>query len=139
MSPTYLIDTSAWIEYLRKTGSDTHLFVRELLSNDAEVTMTEPVILEVLAGAKGPDEAELLEQLVDGLPLLTVDNRLDYHAAARLYRDVRSRGRTVRKLLDCLIAVVALRADAVLVHNDRDFDHIAAVFPRLRTQRHNRG
>nr|WP_241480145.1 PIN domain-containing protein [Nocardiopsis halotolerans] len=44
----------------------------------------------------------------------------------------------MRKLHDCLIAAVALRTDAILVHRDRDFDHLAGVFPRLRVQRHDR-
>lgn len=40
-----------------------------------------------------------------------------------------SRGMTVRKLVDCLIAAVAVRTRATLVHEDSDFDAIAAVAP----------
>ena len=49
----------------------------------------------------------------------------DYDKAAELYRQCRSRGETVRKLLDCLIAAVAIRSGIPVLHNDRDFDALA--------------
>jgi len=42
--------------------------------------------------------------------------------AAAFYRDGRSSGVPARRLIDCLIAVVAIDHDAVLLHADRDFD-----------------
>jgi len=45
-----LIETSAWIEYLRKTGSHTNIEVRRLLNNDAQVC--DVVRMEILAGAR---------------------------------------------------------------------------------------
>jgi predicted nucleic acid-binding protein len=49
----------------------------------------------------------------------------DYDAAAALYRRCRRQGETVRKLIDCLIAAVAIRATIPVLHNDRDFDVLA--------------
>ena len=49
----------------------------------------------------------------------------DYDTAAALYRHCRRQGETVRKLLDCLIAAVAIRAGIPVLHNDRDFDVLA--------------
>lgn len=137
MSTVYLVDTSAWIEYLRQTESETDLFLCELLAKQATIATTEPVIAEVLAGARGTAELNKLERLFHGLILLSVDNQVDYHQSATIFRDCRAKGVTVRKLYDCLIAAVALRADAVLVHYDRDFDHLGTVIPRVRMQRHN--
>nr|WP_257787488.1 MULTISPECIES: hypothetical protein [Actinoalloteichus] len=37
-------------------------------------------------------------------------------------------------MVDCLIASVAIRTEAILVHKDRDVDRIAAVAPDLRTE-----
>jgi predicted nucleic acid-binding protein len=121
----YLIDTSAWIEYLRKTGSPAGIMVRDLLRRSELVATTEPVVMELLAGAARPDTLGQLERTLDSLPLLSVDAIVDYRDAARIYRAARERGRTIRKLLDCLIAAVALRHGAVLVHDDVDFDVIA--------------
>jgi predicted nucleic acid-binding protein len=50
------------------------------------------------------------------------------------YRAVRANGGTVRKLLDCLIAAVALRTGATVVHRDRGFDVLAAALPDLRVR-----
>ena len=49
----------------------------------------------------------------------------DYYDAAALYRRCRRQGETVRKLADCLIAAVAIRAEIPILHNDRDFDTLA--------------
>jgi predicted nucleic acid-binding protein len=120
----YLVDTSAWIEYLRKTGSPANLLVRELLGSGGSVHLTEPVIMKLLAGA-GPRTMGRLEKLVGAFPLLRVDHALDYHQAARIYRLVRSSGDTPRSHLGCLIVAVASRTEATLVHADRDFRIIA--------------
>ncbi|MFN8233487.1 MAG: PIN domain-containing protein, partial [Actinomycetota bacterium] len=46
-----LADTSAWIEYLRGTGSRTHRALRRAIDS-GDVVITEPVVMEVLAGAR---------------------------------------------------------------------------------------
>lgn len=120
----YLVDTSAWIEFLRKTGSPANLFVRELIQNSERVFLTEPVIMELLAGA-GPQTSRRIEKLTGAFPVLRVDGAVDYHEAARIYRAVRTAGQTVRSQIDCLIAAVAVRTEVVVVHSDRDFDIIA--------------
>ena len=40
---------------------------------------------------------------------------------AALVRRRRRQGETVRRLIDCLIAAVAIRADAPILHHDADF------------------
>jgi predicted nucleic acid-binding protein len=64
--------------------------------------------------------------------MLNVEPAHDHRDAALIYRATRHRGLTVRRLTDCLIAAVALRYDAVVVHKDADFDAIARAVP-LRT------
>ena len=50
---------------------------------------------------------------------------MHYDDAAALYRLCRREGETVRKLIDCLIGAVAIRANAPILHNDADFDVLA--------------
>lgn len=127
-----LVDSSAWIEYLRGTGSPAHLEVRRLLHEEpGSVAITEPIVMELLAGATDDRALARLETLTGGLRLLAVSASVDYRDAALVYRTVRARGGTVRKLIDCLIAVVALRTGATLVHRDRDFDVLDAALPAL--------
>jgi predicted nucleic acid-binding protein len=65
---------------------------------------------------------------------LPVEASVDYRDAAMAYRAVRSGGHTVRKTMDCLIAAVAVRTGATLVHRDRGFDLLAAALPDLRVR-----
>jgi predicted nucleic acid-binding protein len=44
--------------------------------------------------------------------------------ATDLYRALRGKGVTVRRPVDCIIAATAIEHDALLLHNDRDFDPI---------------
>ena len=123
-----LIDTSAWIEYFRATGSAAALEVRRLVSVESDqLVMCEPIAMEILAGATDDGTHTKLEQLVNGLPSLGVDPVVDFRTAAAMYRAARRSGRTIRSIVDCLIAAVAIRHGARLVHRDADFDGIAAI------------
>jgi predicted nucleic acid-binding protein len=124
-----LIDSSAWVEFLRGTGSPLHLSVRDALAHDRDVACTEVVAMEVLAGATDEADRDRLRRLLYRFALLTVAGLWDYEAAAELYRLCRQRGKTVRKLTDCLIAVVAIRNDAQLLCDDSDFLAIASCAP----------
>lgn len=121
-----LIDSSAWIEYLRRTGSPVNVRVREML--DAELATCDPVRMEVLAGARDDHHLDGLRRLLARATLLPMEPT-DYEAAAALYRSCRRDGETVRKLSDCLIAAVAIRADSPVLHADADFDVLARHTP----------
>ncbi len=124
-----LVDTSAWVEYLRATGSATDRRLTELLGEQAELATTDVVLMELLAGARTDPERDDLRRLLLGPSFLAVEGPGDYEDAAEAYRFCRRAGETPRKLTDCLIAVVAIRADAELLHRDADFDAIARHSP----------
>lgn len=121
-----VVDTSAWIEFFRATGSSAHLALRRLLLAHAPVAATEVVVMEVLAGVRSEREWRAARAQLLGLPVLSLRGIADFERAASLYRTCRQRGVTPRRLTDLLIALCALDADATLLHADRDFDHIAA-------------
>lgn len=56
-----LVDTSAWVEYLRATGSTTHLAVRGILEHDEPAFTTDVLVMEVLAGARDDDHRDRLK------------------------------------------------------------------------------
>ncbi len=120
-----LVDTSAWVEFLRATGSRVHLHVRAALEGEEELASTDVVVMELLAGARDEEHRDELRRLLHGLHLLSVEGLADYEAAAELYRACRARGETPRKLTDCLIAAVAIRTGAEVLHADADFLTIA--------------
>ena len=57
-----LIDTSAWIEFLRDTGSPTCDQVA--LALDKEIAVADPIRMEVLAGARDEQHAIQLRRLM---------------------------------------------------------------------------
>lgn len=129
-----LLDTSVWVEYLRDTGSPACVEVARLLAESlTEVVTTPLVVMELLAGARSEEGLRSLEQLTARLPVLALDDALDFHAAAAVHRAARRQGRTVRGLIDCLHAVVAQRHGATLVHRDADLALAASVLPGLET------
>jgi hypothetical protein len=114
-----LIDTSAWVEFLRDTGSDVcHRVDREL---SRSVAVCDPIRMEVLAGARDEAHLVLLRRLLARARLVPT-RPTHYDEAAALYRTCRQRGETPRRLIDCLIAAVAIDAGVAVLHADADFD-----------------
>lgn len=122
-----LADTSAWVEFDRATGSAAHLRVRELIEAAGPLQVTEPVVMEVLAGARTPQRADDLRALLGRCGTLAFDPHTDFDAAAGTYLRCRRSGVTPRGLIDCMIAVVAQRHGATLLAHDVDLDRVARV------------
>lgn len=116
-----LLDTSAWVEYLRDTGSAACVEVTRLVTEELDtIATTAPVVMELLAGASTEQAVVSLEQLTTGLISLELEPALDFHGAAVAYRTARRRGTMVCGLVDCLIVVIAQRHGVTLVHRDTD-------------------
>lgn len=120
-----LVDSSAWIEFLRGSGSPAHLRLRSALEEGAALACTDVVLMEILAGAADDAERDRLRRLLYGTEFLAVEGPADHERAAELYRLCRRGGETPRQLVDCLIAVVAMRNQAELLCADADFRAIA--------------
>ncbi|MYD72050.1 MAG: PIN domain nuclease [Acidobacteria bacterium] len=124
-----LIDTSAWIEFLRDTGSTTATRVRDCLIRE-EVATCGAVYMEVLAGARSERHLMELRRLLARAATIAIE-ATDYDQAASLYRHCRRGGETIRSLVDCLIAAAAIRAGVPVLHHDADFDALARHSPLL--------
>jgi predicted nucleic acid-binding protein len=121
-----LVDTSAWVEFLRDTASPACARVDELL--DADIATCHPIRMEVLAGARDDRHLADLRGLLARASLLPTDP-VDYEDAAALYRTCRRGGDTVRKLIDCLIVATAIRANVPVLHADSDFEVLSRHTP----------
>lgn len=122
-----LADTSAWIEFDRASGSPVDLRLSLLISTTDAVRVTEPVIMELLMGARSDDRADALRRMLSAFPLVACDPAVDFAAAARVYRQCRRRGVTPRGAVDCLIAAIARRTGCALLTGDRDLVAISHV------------
>jgi len=93
----------------------------------------EPVLsrfhqLELLQGALDEREWGLLKEYLDAQDYIEC-SVITWADAARIYFDLRRRGKTVRSPIDCCIAQLAIEHDVLLLHRDRDFEAIANVRP----------
>jgi predicted nucleic acid-binding protein len=119
-----LVDSSAWIEFLRRKGDPpTKQKVARLL--EAGLTAyTCPVEFELLSGVKPGEEADLKQalRLSHHIPF----THADWRAAALLEHKLRNSGVTVPRN-DLFVATVAIRARLTLSCRDAHFDAIGRV------------
>jgi predicted nucleic acid-binding protein len=126
-----LVDSSVWIDQFRDVQTLATRFL-EARDSTEEVALTAVIYLEVLQGATADRAFERIKRILESFRLLEPQRGLEtYEFASQLYRRARRAGFTVRKTSDCLIAAIALEHGALLVHNDRDFQALARIEPRL--------
>lgn len=122
-----LVDTSVWVEFDRATGSAAEARLANLIETGGMVAVTEPVIMEVLAGARNDEREDQLRRLLAAFHLLPFDPVADFDGAVAIYRTCRASGVTPRGLIDCMIAAVARRNDVTLLAHDLDLARVASV------------
>jgi predicted nucleic acid-binding protein len=122
-----LADTSAWVEYDRATDSAVDRRLAELIETDGPLAVTEPVLMEVLAGARDARREADLRRLLVRFELLRFDAVADFDGAVLIHRRCRAAGVTPRGMIDCMIAAVAWRRQATLLARDADMDRVARV------------
>ena len=124
-----LPDSSAWVDYLRGRSTRT-ADALDAAIRQGTVAMCEPVWAEVIAGARDERHHERLERALGSFDMIptTFD---DWENAATISRMTRRSGLTVRTFVDCLVAGIAVHRGATVLHNDSDYERIAALFPLL--------
>jgi len=123
-----VVDTSVWIDYFAGRTDQPHVAeLRRLVDADAGIALTDVIFGEILQGLRGEHTIRRVDQRLQAFDILRLRTLDDFRDAAVLYRHARSKGKTIRRTLDCLIATVCIREDCAILHNDRDFDHLADV------------
>ena len=123
-----LVDSSAWIEYLRHTGSPINDVVRTYADNRSYAT-TDVILAELRMGASSEQDARRIRRIADSGQFYAVRPLFDYKTAADIYWSCRRGGVTPRSLADCLVAAVAINNDLEVLSSDRDFAAIAEHVP----------
>jgi predicted nucleic acid-binding protein len=122
-----LVDTSAWIEYLRDTGNEVCNKLDALIRADDHLATTDVVIMELLAGASAQQPRQNIWGLINRCVMLPTRPLFDYEVAAELYSRCRADGFIPSNTNDVLIAAVAIGKKVPLLAADSDFERIAAV------------
>ncbi len=119
-----IVDTSAWTEYLRGGSTPLVACVRNCLERD-HVAMGDLIYCELMQGIRSSRERQRVAKMLCALPAYEMVGFDIAEKAAANYRLLRSRGLTVRKTIDVLIATFCTERGFLLVHHDRDFDYMA--------------
>jgi len=122
-----LADTSAWVEFDRATGSPVDRRLSELIGSEGALMVTEPVMTEVLAGARDDARERQLRRLLLRAGLIPFEATVDFDGSVTIYRRCRRAGVTPRGMIDCMIAAVAWRRGAALLSYDVDLYRVARV------------
>lgn len=117
-----IVDTSVWIEFLRPGRSSAGDHLESLIRGRERLIVPETVLMELLSGTTDETVAARRRRMLESFEIAPLEPVVDSLAAARLQRQCRRSGETVRNLGDCLIAAVALRLAIPVLHRDRDFE-----------------
>lgn len=120
-----IVDTSAWVEYLCRTESPCDLALERAIRQGDRLATPAPVVMELLAGCATDDQADRIRRLLARFEILEVEGLADFEDAALIQRVCRSAGETVRSMVDCLVAAMAVREGRPLLARDRDYVVIA--------------
>jgi predicted nucleic acid-binding protein len=126
-SALILIDASAFIEFLNRTGSRADVLIEQLIRDNDGIALADVTLTEILQGIKNDHEFREVKASLLTFPILSLKSPESCVAAAELHRKCRKKGFTIRSTIDLLIAQIALEHRVTLLHNDRDFDAIAQV------------
>ena len=116
-----LVDSSVWIDYFRGAATAECDLLDRLLGSERLLT-GDLILVEVLQGFRSEVAFRRALDLLGTLEFLPLAGREIAIAAARNYRTLRSKGMTVRKTIDGLIATFCIANHHTLLHSDRDYD-----------------
>lgn len=119
-----IVDTSVWIEFLSTSNSFASRWLADRIATNAKVIVPDVVMMELLIGTTDEDTAALRRRLVQRFDIEPVAPVRDAEDAAAIHRRCRRGGNTVRSLIDCQVAAMALRLGVAVAHRDHDYEVI---------------
>ena len=123
-----LVDTTVWVDYfngienLQTESLDRILTEQSFLVGDI-------ILTEILQGFDNDKEFKLVKQALNPLDCVHLGDKSLAIKAISNFRFLRSKGVTIRKTVDMLIGSWCIEYEVELLHNDKDFDHMATQLP----------
>ena len=119
-----LVDTTVWIDFFADRNESHVGKLQKLIEMEEDLSLCGVIMTEILQGIRSDKDFFKTKEYLDDLIFLPMRHGA-FVRAAKIYRSLRKKGLTIRKPVDCMIASVAIEYDIQLLHNDRDFTHIA--------------
>jgi predicted nucleic acid-binding protein len=117
-----VVDSSVWIDFYRGRLTDQVATLQKMMWRGGEVMVGDLILAEVLQGSISQKEFEKIQQDLAAFHQLTISDSVSAVRAAQNFRLLRSKGITVRKTIDTLIATRCIIDNIPLLYSDRDFD-----------------
>jgi predicted nucleic acid-binding protein len=124
-----LADTSIWIDFFAGRDTPQTRFFKTAIRERADVALTGLILSEILQGIPTDSEFARIRKVLSSFRILHPLSDDTYTYPAKLYRTGRKRGVTIRSLIDCLIASIAIEHGALVLHKLRDFERISEYAP----------
>lgn len=123
-----LVDSSVWIDFFRDGQStQSQTLARCLGDSSVEVGMADLVLFEVMRGFREGALMREAQTLMSALPQVEIGGTSSVLKAAERYRQLRSRGRTVRSPIDVLLASYCMTHGHTLLHRAADFESLKTI------------
>lgn len=119
-----IVDTSVWVDFFNGQVNEQTTKLKQLIIDDEEIILIPVIIQEILQGIRQDNQFKLVLGLLKGFPVFKRKAVADAIGAAKLYRNLRKKGITIRKSNDCLIAYICIKTGSRILFKDRDFDMI---------------
>lgn len=116
-----LVDSSVWIDYFNGEDTAQTNYLDQALGQ-IEIVVGDLILTEVLQGFRLKRDFEIARDALLKFPVLEMVGIQSALTSAHNYRDLRRKGITVRKTIDCLIATFCIETGLELLHSDHDFD-----------------
>jgi len=120
-----VVDTSVWVDFLNGRRCRQTDLLDDLLTGEFVLT-GDLIVAEVLQGIRTDADYRRTLDAMNGLPFTDMLGRDIAVSSAAHYRTLRKNGVTIRKTIDVMIATFCVHNGLPLLHNDRDFDAMAA-------------
>lgn len=116
-----VVDSSVWIDYFRGISTAQAVLLDRMLYSEP-IGVGDLILAEVLQGFRYQHEFDRAQQVLATLVALDLGGHAIALLAAKNFRLLRSRGYTVRKTIDTIIATRCIEDGHYLLYRDRDFD-----------------
>jgi predicted nucleic acid-binding protein len=120
-----LVDTSVWIDHLNNAATVQVRTLQNLIGR-RRLLVGDLILCEILQGLRSDGEAAMVEQALRRFDVVSLVSPGIAIRAASHYRFLRGKGVTIRKTIDMLIGAFCIEHGHSLLHDDRDFEPMAA-------------
>ena len=116
-----LVDSSVWIDFFNDTETAETQSLSDILGL-LPVAIGDLMLAEVLQGFRKARDFRTALELFESVTVLELGGKEIAIRSAKNFRKLRSKGFTVRKTIDCIIATYCIEHNLPLLQADRDFE-----------------